>query len=154
MKKRILFYGLLLLSFSTLVAQNDKYETKHERIKALKISFLTYQLNLSSKEAALFWPVYNKYSQKLHQLERVDKHNLFSMLKKPGGLETISEPDAKALFNKLIQLDAEIYKTKTAFNAKLTSVLSYSKILVLKAAEKKFLRNLMKKYKNKERRLN
>ena len=49
---------VLFFSFS-LSAQVNK--ESREKIKTLKIAYITEQLNLTAKEAQDFWPIYNTY---------------------------------------------------------------------------------------------
>ncbi len=35
-----------------------------DKIKSLKIAFITERLDLSTKEAQTFWPIYNEYEEK------------------------------------------------------------------------------------------
>ena len=45
-----------------------------EKIKALKVAFITQKLQLSPSEAEKFWPVYNQYDNEITQL-RATKRN-------------------------------------------------------------------------------
>src|SRR5436309_956722 len=47
-----------------------------EKIKTMKIGFLTERLNLSSEEAKTFWPVYNKYQDELEVIRKNHRENL------------------------------------------------------------------------------
>ena len=65
--------GLLLLAIlftsNHVWAQPDN--PKHrERIKALKIAYITEHVNLSAEQAEKFWPVYNRFEKELHNLHR------------------------------------------------------------------------------------
>jgi Spy/CpxP family protein refolding chaperone len=147
MKKNILFLiALFLISFFASAQKLTPKKPREEKIKALKIAFITDELNLTSKEAQRFWPVYNKFNETLHQLERVEKQHMRSNIKGAGGIENISEKEAKELMKKIADLEKQIYNTKIAYDSELAKVLSYKKILKLKTAEREFIRNLMKKY--------
>ena len=151
MKKLIFLVAFLTFTGFTINSQEkDNRQRRSAKIKALKIAFLTEELNLTTKEAEKFWPVYNSYSDKLHQLERVEKHNLTSKVKQDGGINSISEEDAKLIVNKIKNIDNQIYTIKIELDTKLTKILSYKKILLLKSAEKDFVRNLMRKYRRKK----
>ena len=54
---------LLFLSLN-VVAQKNR-----ERIKALKVSFITERLDLTEKEAQKFWAVYNEYENKVFKIK-------------------------------------------------------------------------------------
>ncbi len=69
MKKYLLFFIAILGSFSFVTAQNI-HEERSEKIKALKIAFITQKLQLTSSEAEIFWPVYNQYEDEIKQISR------------------------------------------------------------------------------------
>jgi hypothetical protein len=67
MKKYLLFLIAIFGSFSFVMAQNNNSQ-RGEKIKALKIAFITQKLQLTSAEAEKFWPVYNQYDNEIRQL--------------------------------------------------------------------------------------
>lgn len=145
---------LLTFIFFTNLAVNSQDKgnkgERNEKIKALKIAFLTEKLKLTTTEAQKFWPVYNKYDAKIYQLERLEKHKLVSKIRKEGGIEAISEEEAKVAFLKIKEIDSKVYSIKMEFDKKLSEIITYKKILTLKTSEKDFIRNLMKKYRKKK----
>lgn len=48
---------------------------KNDRVEALRIAFISQQLNLSPQEAQNFWPVYNQYRGDLETLRKNFKHS-------------------------------------------------------------------------------
>ena len=67
MMKKIVFTLLLscIASIGLLYSQE-----KNERIEALKVAYITKQLQLTSQEAEKFWPVYNEYDNEMKQMVR------------------------------------------------------------------------------------
>ena len=65
MKK--LYFLLLFVSIAGFVsAQEDiPSEKKQQEIEALKMAFITKELDLTTEEAQKFWPTYNQYSKEL-----------------------------------------------------------------------------------------
>ena len=66
MKTKILFAiaATIALAAGTAMAQDDKARNDwQDRMKAHKIAFLTDRMELTSDEASVFWPVYNKAEQ-------------------------------------------------------------------------------------------
>ena len=55
--KRLLLILILTLSFNSFAQEKDR----HERIKALKIAFITERLQFTEIEAQKFWPIYNAF---------------------------------------------------------------------------------------------
>ena len=73
MKKYLLILIALFGSFSFAVAQNTNAQ-RSEKIKALKIAFITQKLQLSSAEAEKFWPVYNQYENEVRQIRAKNRN--------------------------------------------------------------------------------
>ena len=62
----ILIVAMLMstIAFGQKHQQQGKRPTK-EKIKAMKISYITSELDLSPKEAQVFWPIYNEFEAKM-----------------------------------------------------------------------------------------
>ncbi len=138
-----LFYVLILflgVSFSAFSQEDGNYE----RIKTLKIGFITEKINLTPAEAKNFWPVYDKYSQLLHDL-----HSQIKTCRKKGcEKDNLTEKEALEILKKNSELGDQIWKTSKEKDKELLKVISAQKLLLLKDAEKEFHRKLMKQYKN------
>ena len=70
----------LLLSAATITcaqpSQGKNPQEKRERIEAMKIGFITEKLSLTSKEAQIFWPVYNEFQSEIHEIKK-DRRETF-----------------------------------------------------------------------------
>ena len=62
---------MLMIPAVKLAGQNPNLE----RLNAYKIAFFTRRLNLTSREAEKFWPVYNEY-QKQKNILQVEKNSI------------------------------------------------------------------------------
>ena len=121
MKK--LFPIILLLVSLNITAQH-----KHkERIKALKVSFITEKLDLSAKEAQAFWPVYNEYSKA--------KVNLRDKFK--------GSDDADAMV-KQKEEEASLLKS---YNEKFKEILPNEKVSLLHKAESELKKKILEEIK-------
>lgn len=72
------FFLLIILSFGIVaiaISQNmpNKQGFNKNNIEALKVAYITRQLNLTAEEAQKFWPVHNVYFE---ELKRARKENL------------------------------------------------------------------------------
>ena len=116
-----------------------------EKIKALKIAYITKDLNLSSSEAEKFWPVYNAFDEKQFDLRMVKMRKIRKELKsKP--LENFSDGEANILLNQIDNLEDESYQNKKKLIVELRKIISPVKILKLKQAEDDFNKSLLKQY--------
>jgi hypothetical protein len=68
MKKLLLIFSVFFC-LQTAIAQEDVNqlpEKKQQNIEALKVAFISKELELTPDEAQKFWPVYNQYSKELN----------------------------------------------------------------------------------------
>jgi hypothetical protein len=143
MKMKPLITLLIVLSSLSFYGQ----ESKKEKIKALKIAYVTKDLNLSGTEAEKFWPIYNAFDDKQFDLRMVKMRKIRRELKSQP-LDAISESQANALLNQIEQLDDEIYQNRRKLTIDLKKVISPKKILKLKQVEDDFNKTLLKEYRN------
>jgi len=141
--KNILIVALL---FCTTIFYGQRKEN-HEKIKSLKVAFITEKLDLSSKEAQVFWPVYNDYQEKREALRQKERTEIKGEIKEANDL---SEKDAKKLLEKYISFEEEEEALDKAFLEKVSKVISAKKTLLLLRAEGEFKRELIKQYRHKK----
>ena len=67
MKKLLTF--LYIIIFCTLSSYSQEKKGSKEKIKTLKIAYITDRLNLTPNEAEKFWPIYNTHDEN-HRLLR------------------------------------------------------------------------------------
>lgn len=136
----------LLIAFLFFASVVQAQDGKHEKIKALKTAYITEQLGLTSDEAEKFWPIYNRYDEKFHDLRKKEKSEIFHKLKE--GLENVNETDANHLIEKSFSLESEELELRKQLTAELRKVISAKKIIILKKAENDFKRELLDRYRN------
>lgn len=136
--KKIVF--IFLISVSVLSAQ----ENKHEQIRALKTAYITEKLNFSSSDAEKFWPVYNEYEQKFHEIRKQQRNEVYLKLK--NNWESLSDAEAKQLMDRYLELkfdDLQLLKERTEA---LRNVITSKKIITLNKVEEDFKRELLDRY--------
>ena len=142
MKNLIILLFVFLTSFS--FSQN---ESKNDKVEAMKIAFLTNKLNLTAKEAQLFWPLYNEYSQKMDVLRRAKKSE-YDEIKSKNSTPTDKEIESymeEVFLTKQKELDLQ----KEYYN-KYTKILSMKKVAQLYQAENQFKKELLRIIKDKK----
>ncbi|WP_420574029.1 sensor of ECF-type sigma factor [Kordia sp.] len=139
-----LYTTILFVCFGIFLSFGQKRESK-EKIKKLKIAYFTEHLNLTAEEAQQFWPIYNAFDDKNHDL-RVKG---FSKIKREvKNMDSMSEAEASEILVRLEGLEKEMYENKREFMRKLRKVLSSKKIIRLKKAERDFNKKLMKQFRD------
>lgn len=137
---------LLLVLCTTTVFYGQRKEN-HEKIKSLKVAFITEKLDLSSTEAETFWPIYNDYQEKRETLRKKERTEVRSKVKE---VNQLSENEAVALLEKHINLKNEKEALHKAFIKSVNKKISAKKTLLLLRAEEEFKRQLIKQYRHKK----
>jgi hypothetical protein len=138
---------LLFVSFS-FYAQDEKMKEKREQIKALKVAFLTTELDLTSKEAEKFWPLYNTFDDQQFEL-RHQKMKSFMRRMNDETLDKMTEKEANTFLAQMENTEEELFLLRKKFNASLKGVLPSIKIIKLRKSEEDFNRKLLHQYRNK-----
>jgi Spy/CpxP family protein refolding chaperone len=146
MKTNKLVLIILFLLTIQVFAQPQRGEKK-EQIKALKVGFITTELELTSDEASKFWPIFNAFEDKQFEL----RHQKMKAFKGriDSDLDKISEKEASALLAQMETNEDELYQARKKFIASLRGVLPSVKIIKLKKAEDDFNRKLLQQYRDK-----
>lgn len=142
MKRIVLFIAVLLLTASLTQAQNRN----RQRIKLLKMSYITDALELSEKEAEMFWPVYNQFTNKIQQLKKEQDGGIMREIAQSNGLDNISEEKARQLVDRSMQLERSISTARIEMNTVLLNIISAKKILKLHKAERDFNREILREF--------
>ena len=146
--KTIKIFTILFLTLSINTLAQAKFQDKKEQIKALKVAFITDELNLTSDEASKFWPIYNAFDDKQSEL-KYDKMRSYKNRLENDEAKKMTDKEASALLAQMESTDDELYQLRKKYNANLKGVLSPVKIIQLKSAEEKFNRKLWKQYRDK-----
>jgi hypothetical protein len=144
--KKILLILFLSTGLSLLAQQtDDNEETKHEQIEALKIAFITEKLALTSKEAELFWPIYNKFEQDIKTGRRKQREltKAFKLKAKP------TEQEADKYINEQLLLKQIEIDALKKYIPEFKKVLPTAKVAKLLSIEQEFKIQLLKKIKDK-----
>ncbi len=119
-----------------------------DKIKALKVAFITERLSLTSNEAQSFWPIYNEHEQHMEDFRGKERSEIRDKLK---DVSAISDKEAESLLNQLLLREKEKQEEQRMFVAKLRKVISAKKMLLLLRSEEDFKRQLIKQYREKQR---
>ncbi len=138
---------LVLLSSFHFYAQGERMKEKKEQIKALKVAFLTTELDLTTNESEKFWPVYNTYEDKQFELRHQRMSAFFKKIK-DGSVNQMTEKEANSFLNQMESNDEELFFLRKKLMATLRGILPASKIIRLKKAEEDFNRKLLHQYRD------
>jgi len=138
MKKLITLSLLFLLTFNAFSQDKEK----EERVKALKIAFITERLAFTETEAQKFWPLYNAFEDENNKLRREGYNK-----RKVEDIESLSEADAKVLLGEMISIENQKHKLREKFMKDLLTAIPAKKVILLKATEDAFKRRMFEEFK-------
>jgi hypothetical protein len=135
-----IWWMVILTGFYSVAALSQNNDKK-EKIESFKVAFITQKLNLTTKEAQLFWPVYNEYLDKIEALKNARKKELRSA---NINIDTYSDKDLELMLdNEFLSKEKEVELGKEYFN-KFKSVIPVKKVILLYKAEDEFKRELLR----------
>jgi len=114
-----------------------------DKVKTLKVAFITDELQLTTKEAQAFWPIYNEYEAAMEDIRKKERMQF------GGGLAsaaTLSEAEASELLSSFQSLQQEKHSAQLVLIKKLKEVIPNKKIVLLLRAEEAFKRRLLQQY--------
>ena len=123
-------------------AQHKQHGDQHKNVEAQRIAFITQELNLTPDEAKIFWPVYNEYDAKRHELKKSFKES--GNFHKTD-IDKLSEKEANQILDNQIIEAQKFLDLRKEYHAKFKSVLPAVKVLKLYDAEREFQKMLMEK---------
>jgi hypothetical protein len=132
----ILSLSFLFILFTWAQAQDNQYE----KIKSIKIAYITEQLSLTPAEAEVFWPVYNDFENR-RNLIRDERKKVIDNFK--TNAETMSEKDVSKVLDEYIGFCTDENDLMILYNKKLKEILPPEKVMKLHLAEIQFRHHLI-----------
>ena len=123
MKIKNIILSIALLSVLTGVAQNKN----RDKIKAFKTAYITNALELTVDEAEKFWPIYNAYDKKHHEIKIVKMRQIFRKIKIAGGIDKLNTTDADKILKEFSEIDFNVANAKKKLKKDLTGIISSKK---------------------------
>ncbi len=120
-----------------LIAQSNN---KRERINAEKVAYITKRLDLTEKQSAAFWPLYNRFEKEKKEVNQ--KYGV----KNDADWMTNEEAE-KTMLNRL-QMEEDITKLKRDYYWEFKKVIPPRKIVMLPKAEREFKKMMLKRMQN------
>lgn len=154
-----------LLLFTAIFINTNNYSQNRKkinknRVKAHKIAFITDQLNLTAKEAEMFWPIYNAHEKFLSEYREKEINAMESIVKNsnkpfssPKNFDNIDESEAEKIYNIITDIRIKTHQENNRYFTNVATILSYKKILKLQIAEREFRKELFRKLRQLNRRL-
>ena len=132
--KRNIIYGCLLFILSINMLQAQERRSKEERIHALKVAFITEELNLTPEQSQGFWPLYNEYEDKKYTVNT----RYFNLIDKfAENFENMSDEVATEVISESLSIELELIKLEKSYAKKFMKILTPHRTLKYLQAENK-----------------
>lgn len=141
-KLTIVVLFLFTLTFS------QGFKEKKEKIKAIKVAYITEQLKLTTDEAQKFWPIYNTFDDKQFEIRHNKMRKIINQFENEE-IDNVSEKEAQELISQIEDYEEEMHNLKKKFIKDMLKVLPAKKVIKLKKVEEEFNRKLLKQFRGK-----
>lgn len=118
-----------------------------EKIEAMKVGFITGELNLTTEEAQQFWPVYNQLEAERKKLDKAER-DLRMKLKED--LDNLTDKELEATITGEFDIDQQEVELERKYFEELKKVLPLRKVGMLYKAEKEFKWKILKELHKKQ----
>lgn len=137
----------LSLMITTAAFGQDPGEDKEkdDKIEALKVGFITKELNLTSTEAEKFWPLYNEMEGKMKEIRQTCRKINHDVR---DSEDKISNEDAKKKLNTLFENEQKELDLKKEYSEKFIKIIGEKRTLKLLSLEHEFRRVLLERLKD------
>jgi hypothetical protein len=126
-----------------LANRKEMLQEKKDKIKSLKIAFISQKLALTSEEAEKFWPVYNKYDDKIMALKE-------AQMKLRVGKKNGTDEEALKKIEEAEAIESEVMLLKKKMRAELIPIITAEKVVALERLEHEFHRKILEKLKGRK----
>ena len=132
--------GLIVFLFLSLPSFAQQAAVLKDRLESLKIAHITERLGLTSKEAQIFWPVYNEYSDELEALK--EEHDALKREVRQTLLAT-GEEGLDEMADKYLENTGKKWKIQQKYHERFKEVLPIRKVIQLYKAEEDFNQKIL-----------
>lgn len=148
--------GLLFLSISSFAQSpqpphppmhedGEMDNSKKEKIKAMKVAYITEHLSLSPEEAEKFWPIYNEFEDKKEALRKERKKN---RPKEKEETDNLSDKELESMIVQELEYKQQELDLEKEYFEKFKKVLTIRKVAKLHEVERSFKREMLRKLKD------
>ncbi len=146
--KNWLFYCLILFFLGPRTVFSQDYK-KIQELQAQKVGFFTNKLQLTTKEAQEFWPVYNDYQARKNKIIQDRRSTTRYYMQ---NFNNLSEKEIEEITGKYIRLMKKESDLLQTYHEKFKEVLPIRKVMRIYVAEEQYKAFLLRQLRN--RRIN
>lgn len=135
MKKLILGIITVLIFTSSVFGQRKMREEAMEKVKAYRVEYFTDNLELTAKEAEVFWPIYDDFQTKKERIRRTGK--------KQRKVELMSDEEVENYLVAHLNQEQKLLDLKKDFFREVKLVLPIRKVAMIPQTEKSFRKEIL-----------
>jgi len=139
MKRLLNIFFVILFTTTTLFAQPQR---RFERIRAIKVAYITDKIHLTSEQSAAFWPVYNQYEQELQSARK-------QFANQNHDAKPMSDEASMQLIDDNLDYQQRVLDLKKKYKDQFLKVISPQQLVELNKAERQFKMMLIQQLKEK-----
>lgn len=142
-----LLLGLLAFLASlfggTASAQNEGFmQNPRERLKAMRVAFITQRVELSASQAQRFWPVFNELQDKLDDLDAEKKKLNHNTLQDHRSGE-LTDQQLRESMARNFEIEQEVLNLRKTYHDRFLGIISPKQVASLYMAEQAFKKFLI-----------
>lgn len=147
--KKLILGSLFLIVFAVAGAgqvfddEVSEQQPRASKINAARVAYITERINLTPKESQELWPIYNQFEE--------DKRSIRAKYRAQKLMRNMSDEEVDQYISKRFEMEAELLELKRDYFQKYKQVISPRKIAMFQKADREFKRNLLKKFRNNQR---
>ena len=136
--------AFILVSFSI---SSSAQENRYDKIKAVKIGFITEQLELSTEQAQVFWPIYNAADSNKRRMRR-ELSQIYLEVRTLRDKSELSEEKSKILWNSIQELKSRETSQNQNYEKQISDEFGFKLLTELLVAERDFNARLVRRMGN------
>ncbi len=144
----ILFFSLAGMLFAQ--EPEKDWEARKEEWKAQKVAFFTQKMNLDSKTAEKFWPIYNEYEHDRFENHRAFK-DVMNDMQNIDDAKTLSDAEYLKLSERLLDVKKQQLSMEEKYLERFKEVLSPKQLVLFYKAEDQFGKEMLRRFRGKQR---
>lgn len=118
---------------------------KQDKVKQLKIAYITQELDLSTEEAEKFWPAYNEMEKEVAEEKKAQKKKSKYLRQ---NFNTLSDSDIEKKSIEIMDSEIKIAELNKKHRKKIGEIVGYKKMVKLIQVERQFKKELLKRINN------
>jgi hypothetical protein len=132
--------GLILM---TLQVQVNAQDESFDRMKSIKVAYITERLGLTPQEAEVFWPVYNDFENRKGEIHHNRRKLTEDFMKNQ---ENLSDAEITKILDECLKYNKAESELLILFDKKFREILPPAKVMKLNIAEVQFRNYLINKF--------